>query len=120
MSIISRQLHVLKKSGHFSQDYIVTALLEMGMSESMYEAWLEHTSDGEEVLNYDVLMEFLEKRMRASMPKTPAGIKANQSKTSSPKKSVKAQVLHVQPGSRRLCSACNHESQQLYQCPQVM
>ena len=33
----------LKQSECFSHEYMITALLEMGMSESVYEVWLEHT-----------------------------------------------------------------------------
>ena len=43
----------------------------------IYEALLEHTSDGDDVPGYDVLIEFLEKCMKTCTPKTPAGIKAN-------------------------------------------
>ena len=35
--------------------------------------------------------------MRTCTPETPAGIKANHSKACSPKKLVKAHVLHVKP-----------------------
>ena len=39
---------------------MITALVEMGMSESVYEAWLEHSPDSHDVPGYDVLIEFLE------------------------------------------------------------
>ena len=42
--MISKHIHGLKQSGHFSHEYMITALVEMGMSESVYEAWLQHTS----------------------------------------------------------------------------
>ena len=93
-------------------------MVETGKSESVNEAWLEHTSDGDDVPCYNVQIEFLEKHMRTCTPKTPARINANHSKAFSPKKLVKAQVLHVKLGDKHLCLVCTREPHQLYQCPQ--
>ncbi len=50
-------MHGLVQSGHFSAKYTMIALMVLKLSESFYEAWLEHTVDD---AAYPKLMEFLD------------------------------------------------------------
>ena len=62
---LGQHMHGLVQSGHFSEKYIITAIMELGLSKSLYEAWLEHTAGDEDVPAYSKLMEFLEKKIHS-------------------------------------------------------
>ncbi len=57
---MDKHMHGLVQSGHFSAKYTMIALMVLKLSESFYEAWLEHTVDDENVPAYPKLMEFLD------------------------------------------------------------
>ena len=43
MARLCKHMHGLVQSEHFAAKYIMTALMELGLSKSLNEAWLEHT-----------------------------------------------------------------------------
>ena len=118
---LGQHMHGLVQSGHFSVKYIITAIMELGLSKSLYEAWLEHTAGDEDVPANSKLMEFLEKKIRSCTPRSAARVKTSQSKpahTPTPvKKQYKSPVFHAQRDNQLMFIACNRDTHQLYQYP---